>query len=645
MTLIKQITEKMEKLQEVNLKLKQDFVGLDNIIDQLTENIKVWYVMPDLMTRPMIINLWGMTGVGKTDLIRKLVKYLSLNDRFIEIQMDDGSEIFFNKIQHHLESILENPDDMGILLIDEIQRFRTVDETGMEKKIGKAYNDLWTLLSDGKFESDSKNRMEILDILYDDYISKDLMENEKKKNKIYKRSDSKEKTDEIEQQEEISTNFKYKMLSWNARRLKKLLKLEESVEEIMTWDIDTKIQIIKKRLMDPTLFEGKMYSKLLIIISGNIDEAYKMAKNVDDVDFDADIFHEYSKKITILDIKNALMSRFKPEQIARFGNIHILYPSLSKQNYKDIIKKKTSLIVQKIVEKHGIDIEIDQSVYETIYLNGVFPTQGVRPVLSTISSIIENSIPKFLLKAMEINEKKIKIRTENDEIIATIGNHELRSKIYTMIENIRKVNSNDKLALTAVHEAGHALVYAIRFGYVPIQLTCDTASTVMGGFMYPSSLSENKERIIWQIECDMAGFAAEEIIFGDSQTSTSHTSDMITATTRASSFVRKYGFDKFIGRYYNELTDKECDFLQNVSDTNKSIEKILIDCKTSAKEIINMNINFYKSIVKNLFEKKTLTAEEIIEIGKSHKIKLEYYNKAEILYPKYEQMLIKKLNE
>lgn len=637
MTLIKQITERMEKLQEVNLKLKQDFVGLDSIIDQLTENIKTWYVMPDLMTRPMIVNLWGMTGVGKTDLIRKLVKYLSLNDRFIEVQMDDGSETSLSKIQHHLESILENPDDMGILLVDEIQRFRTVDETGMEKQVGRAYSDLWMLLSDGKFESDSKNRMEILDILYDDYMSKDRMENEKKKSK----NKNSEETDEIE----VSTTMKYKMWTWNARRLKKLLKLEESVEEIMTWDIDTKIQITKKRLMDPVLFEGKMYSKLLIVISGNIDEAYRMAKNVDDVDFDADIFHEYSKKITILDIKNALTQRFKPEQIARFGNIHILYPSLSKQNYRDIIKKKSSLIVQKTIEKHGIDIEIDQSVYETIYLNGVFPTQGVRPVLSTISSIIENSVPKFLLKAMELNEKKIKIRTENDEIVATIGSHELRSKIYTMIENLKKVNSSDKLALTAVHEAGHALVYAIRFGYVPIQLTCDTASTIMGGFMYPSSLSENKERIIWEIECDMAGFAAEEIMFGDSQTSTGHASDMMTATTRASSFVRKFGFDKFIGRYYNELTDKECDFLQNVSDTDKSIEKILVDCKTSAREIINKNIHFYKSIVTNLFEKRSLTAEEIIEIGKSHNIELEYYTKAEILYPGYEKMLIKRLKE
>jgi hypothetical protein len=33
-----------------------------------------------------------MTGVGKTDLVRKLVQKLEFQQRFVEIQMDGGSE-------------------------------------------------------------------------------------------------------------------------------------------------------------------------------------------------------------------------------------------------------------------------------------------------------------------------------------------------------------------------------------------------------------------------------------------------------------------------------------------------------------------------------------------------------------------------
>ncbi|WP_438452428.1 hypothetical protein, partial [Listeria monocytogenes] len=39
-------------------------------------------------------------------------------------------------------------------LLDEMQRFRTIDDAGNEVKVER-YQDVWTLLSDGKFSSDS----------------------------------------------------------------------------------------------------------------------------------------------------------------------------------------------------------------------------------------------------------------------------------------------------------------------------------------------------------------------------------------------------------------------------------------------------------------------------------------------------------
>ena len=41
----------------------------------------VCYAMPQVLSRPVIVNLWGMTRVGKTDLIRRLVKALDIQDR------------------------------------------------------------------------------------------------------------------------------------------------------------------------------------------------------------------------------------------------------------------------------------------------------------------------------------------------------------------------------------------------------------------------------------------------------------------------------------------------------------------------------------------------------------------------------------
>ena len=65
-----------------------------------------------------------------------------------------------------------------------------------------------------------------------------------------------------------------------------------------------------------------------------------MSSDTEDADIDADVLHSFSKSINITTIKASLKRRFKPEQIARFGNIHIIYPSLSKKAYRTIIKNR-----------------------------------------------------------------------------------------------------------------------------------------------------------------------------------------------------------------------------------------------------------------------------------------------------------------
>ncbi len=60
--------------------------------------------------------------------------------------------------------------------------------------------------------------------------------------------------------------------------------------------------------------------KALIFILANLDEAYHFA-DVITPDISADEFYNLSKSININDIKSALKSRFRNEQIARLGKI------------------------------------------------------------------------------------------------------------------------------------------------------------------------------------------------------------------------------------------------------------------------------------------------------------------------------------
>ena len=369
--LVERINKGREKLNLVATNLKERFVGIDSIIDSVIDNITVWYIMPDLISRPVIVNLWGMTGVGKTDLVRCLVRELSMVDRFVEIQMANRSQSYHTKIKDILSSSSIEFDSTGILLLDEMQRFRTVNEGGDEIH-DMDFQDVWMLLSDGKFAGTSGAKEDILDMLMGDLYWQDRDKDE----------DEEAASPPSEKDKQKQRKRKYHQSYYTAQILRKKLKLKDSTEDIMQWDQAKKVSVLHDALDEQGTFEGDSYSKLLIFISGNLDEAYSMADKTEDADVDADVFHAFSSKISFINIKAALRSRFKPEQISRMGNTQIVYPSLSRASYCTIIDKKVDEVIDK-VKSHGVDVEVDQSVKDFIYRNGVFPAQGVRPVLST----------------------------------------------------------------------------------------------------------------------------------------------------------------------------------------------------------------------------------------------------------------------
>ena len=473
------IKQKQEELDNLRVQLKKDFIGLDDVVDQVIESIKVWYIFPELQIRPTIICLWGLTGVGKTDLVRKLVSYIKMQDRFLEIEMN-GNDSTSLTIQGKMEESSLSPEEPCILFLDEFQKFRTITEQGEQIPDNKAYADVWTLLSDGRFHADLSKKTELLsELLYSKYYAD--------YERVY-RDEKEDKKKEAKENKRI-----YKTGVSLARRVKRLFKLEDSVEEIMKYSDDQICDLYERFSKNPTIFEGEIYKKLLIIVSGNLDEAYQIAKDVDEVDLDADWYHEYSKRITVLDIKSALTKRFRPEQIARFGNTHILYPSLSKKDYYQIIKMKCNQIGDLVTSTKGIKIQFHDSVFETIYKNGVFPTQGVRPLLSTITNILSSVLPNYIYNCMLDDATLLKIACHGNKMAGMFKKKKIVIEIPTVLESLREKIDDDSRNVVAVHELGHAVIYTLLFNTVPC--------TDLHGFnyflfqwIYSSTLNERKQR-------------------------------------------------------------------------------------------------------------------------------------------------------
>jgi cell division protease FtsH len=202
---------------------------------------------------------------------------------------------------------------------------------------------------------------------------------------------------------------------WDARELKKVLKLDTPIEEMMQITESEMIEMIVSAKKKKKIYEPVNFAKTLILISGNLDEAFNMANETSETDVDADIFHAFTEKITMVDVKNALGKKFRPEQVARFGNIHIIYTSLKRENFEKLIARDIERIVRESEEKIGIKLVVDTSIHELIYKNGVFPVQGVRPVFSSIIDILEANLSKFFYEAIMTGEQSVSIGYDTEK--------------------------------------------------------------------------------------------------------------------------------------------------------------------------------------------------------------------------------------
>lgn len=79
--------KKEQKLTDVKNSLKERFFGIDKVIDQLVGSLRSWYHLPDFQTQPLVINLWGSAGVGKSQLVKEMINQLDLDQLFFDVDV------------------------------------------------------------------------------------------------------------------------------------------------------------------------------------------------------------------------------------------------------------------------------------------------------------------------------------------------------------------------------------------------------------------------------------------------------------------------------------------------------------------------------------------------------------------------------
>ena len=610
------LKSRADALETASKNLKERFVGIDETIDELIDAMRVWALMPEALTRPVIINLWGMTGVGKTDLVRHLISSLNMQDRFIEVELSNGdSTSWYSSVGSVLTSNGLNDSATKIVLFDEIQRFRTIDSDGKDLTSAK-FSDFWELLSDGRLSRRDRND---LDLMHAEFVHSE------------RQQDKKHQRGEEVETEEIGI--------YEANQLKNLLEMDEDIQQIIEIPRADLIRRIERAKVAKRVFEPVDHSKTLILISGNLDEAFSMAMQTAEADVDADIFSAFTEKVSIVDIKQALSTRFKPEQVARFGNIHLIYRSLGRKDFEHLIHREIERIAQNMENLFGLAISVSNRVETVIYRNGVFPVQGVRPVFSSIGDILESNLSRYVLEAATIGATSIDV--DYDPVAgclrATLNGGKLaetkvvETEFVGRLDRVRATNVDDVVANISVHEAGHAVAYIALFGLAPLQLVSRVASTHVAGFTFPHEIYGTRENILDKIQIFLAGGVAEEIIFGEANASTGRLTDREQATGLALDFVRKYGFDQEFHANY-ALDDAHA---MDKTVTDSDVEKMITRLDGEVRELLLANEDLLRELADALRAEGRIDVHVVAGLATKHGLAVEIQPEGYLHVPSY----------
>lgn len=148
------LKQKQQILDHAKQTLKSEFAGIDSVIDKIFEWMGPWYLFPNMQETPLVINLWGMTGVGKSSLVNRLAELLEFGNRHYRFDMGEISKDSNLNVNNQLRDLsLKKEPEPFIISFDEFQHARTINEEGRE--IDKTDSRIiWKILDNGKFDAD-----------------------------------------------------------------------------------------------------------------------------------------------------------------------------------------------------------------------------------------------------------------------------------------------------------------------------------------------------------------------------------------------------------------------------------------------------------------------------------------------------------
>lgn len=632
-----EVLAKEQILLRAKIELKNEFYGIDRVIDEVVDTISAWYLFPDLQEKPLIINLWGLTGVGKSSLVKRLSSLLEFDKQFYHFDLGDNGQSEF-VVKRQLEKIYEQQNGFPVMLaLDEFQHARTIDSNGHEVD-SAPHRVIWQLLDSGKF-SVSRSTFYIEDIytliLHLRYFLQNgvtVTEGVVTGHKSFFLSKLPLSVSECQPSEKAADKLLFVPSHYYENIFDMARELFDDFfsvrEKLLSLDGPGTIRFLQEVLAHGNSPKEVDCSKGLIFVLGNLDEAYKMSRD-QNADVSADEFHEESLTITVPDIKHALKKRFRTEQIGRLGNHHIIYPAMNRKTFQQIIASELEKVARKARESFGLELNFDDSLHQLIYREGVYPTHGTRPVFTTIYQMVQSRLGAVVSEILTRNLTRCSVRfnAHSKGVLAEFceGEKVRHSRLFEQefaLGKLRESKRDDVQAITAVHESGHAILAAVLLRVVPEVVYSNTTVVGSSGFAYIRNKWKyvSRKEITLRLAMFLGGMVAEKLVFGAEHVTTGASSDIQRATAFVTEMLRYSGMGSQLGHFNAEEPATNDTLYDYNYQLNQEAREWISKAATLAEDTLRKQEKLLLEMSDLLSDQRQLNQSEIIDLLKLHAV-------------------------
>jgi cell division protease FtsH len=221
-----------------------------------------------------------------------------------------------------------------------------------------------------------------------------------------------------------------------------------------------------------------------------------------------------------------------------------------------------------------------------------------------------------------LNEAAILTARNNEKSITNIRLNEAIEKIVGGLAGVQLIENKTK-RLIAYHEIGHSLVASLLLHHDPVErVSIIPRGRSKGTTNFISSQDQgliSRNQLLSRIVSILAGRAAEDIIFGKTEITTSAANDIQLATAIAKQMVTQFGMSQ-AGPIAFE-TARPRDIILRGSSTQYSnslsffidnqVRAIIYNCYIQALQIIKNNRDLIDKLVSIILEKESIEGQEL----------------------------------